>query len=184
MSRNGSTAVGCFDDRGRLRQSVEALRRAGFRNGQIGVATHLWGDEAGGSDVTETKTNMEEWAVNGAVLGAILGGLAGAVAVGVIPGLGPMLAGGILEAIAGGAVSGGIGGGVLGGLLGLSVPEREERDYEEELRAGHGIVTVKAGARYQEAEEILHRYGAHDIHGPGIREREAEQPLSEEDRAA
>jgi hypothetical protein len=186
MSSERSTASGSFEDRSQLRQSVQELRRSGFRDDQIRVSTHLWEDEAGGSNITETDTHMQEWAIIGAVIGAILGGFAVAVAEGTIPGIRTILMGNPWVVILGGAVGCAIAGAILGGLLGLGVPKQEERDYERELQCGRGIVTVKAGDRYQEAEDILHRYGAHDIDWRRTRGTEVQgrSPWDEEDRAA
>jgi hypothetical protein len=161
VNRNKSTAVGAFGDRGQLESAVRRLRSAGFDNEQIGVAVHLEEDSAGGTSIAETKSNLEEGLVIGGVIGAVLGGLAGAAALGLIPGLDPFLPGGILEAVAGGALAGILVGAIIGGLIGLSMPEEEERCYEEEFRVGHGIVTVTAPGRQQEATDILRENGAH-----------------------
>src|SRR5690606_25920538 len=98
----------------------------------------------------------------GAVSGGLLGGLLGAAAVGLIPGIGAVLAAGALAAIAGGAVAGAGVGGVLGGLIGMGIPEDEARFYEEELKGGRTLVTVRAGDRADDATRILRQFGAYD----------------------
>ncbi|HEX2923451.1 MAG TPA: hypothetical protein VHS28_05420 [Chloroflexota bacterium] len=163
MRKDSSTAVGAFDDRAQMEEAVQRLRSAGFDDDQIDIAVHLEEDSAGGTSIAETRSNMEEGIIGGGVIGAILGGLAGAAALGLIPGLSPFLPGGLLEAVAGGALAGILVGAIIGGLLGLSMPEEEERLYQEEFRVGHSIVTVTAPGRVQEATDILREYGAHDL---------------------
>lgn len=58
------------------------------------------------------------------------------------------------------AGSGAAAGAVIGGLVGLGVPEDEAQFFEHEYRAGRILVTVAAGARRGEAEDLLRRLGA------------------------
>ncbi len=163
MNRERAAAVGAFEDRGQMEAAVRQLRAAGFDQGQIDVALHPEEDSAGGTSIAETRSNMEEGLVAGALIGAVLGGLGGAAALGLIPGLAPFLPGGVLEAVAGGALAGILVGAIIGGLLGLSIPEEEGRLYQEEFRVGHSIVTVTAPERRQEAADILRENGAHPL---------------------
>jgi hypothetical protein len=50
---------------------------------------------------------------------------------------------------------------VLGALIGLGIPEDEAQFYDREFRSGRTIVTVRPHQRYDEAVDILHRYGAY-----------------------
>lgn len=152
-----STVVGVFTDRDQAERAVEALLGAGFEAEQIGVATR--GEQSG---ATEQDTLAGEGAKTGAVSGGLLGGQLGAAAVGLIPGIGAVLAAGALAAIAGGAVAGAGVGGVLGGLIGMGIPEDEARFYEEELKGGRTLVTVRAGDRADDATRILRQFGAYD----------------------
>jgi uncharacterized protein (TIGR02271 family) len=45
----------------------------------------------------------------------------------------------------------------------MGIPEEEAKYYEGEVRGGRTLVTVRAGTRMQEAEEILHQFGAYDV---------------------
>jgi uncharacterized protein (TIGR02271 family) len=156
--------VGVFEDRSDAERAVNELRRAGFRDDQIGFAGH--GEAPEGSESWQTAGPGEagEGAAKGAVGGGILGGILGALATGLIPGIGPVIAGGLLAGILGGAAVGAVGGGVLGALVGsLGVPEEEAEYYDSEFRGGRTLVTVKADGRDREARDILHRLGAYDV---------------------
>jgi hypothetical protein len=154
--------VGVFSDRGQAEKAVEDLRRAGFREDQIG---YTWRNENKGSTgTTDTDAgNIAGGAATGAISGGILGGLIGAATALLIPGVGPVLAGGILASALGGAAIGAAAGGLLGALMGLGIPEEEARYYETEFQSGNTLVTVKAEGRYQEARDILARNGAYDF---------------------
>jgi hypothetical protein len=81
--------IGTFPNRARAEEYVEELRRAGFRDNEIGIVTP--GDEAKHTEAGET-------ALAGALTGGTMGALAGMalVAVGLVPGVAPVLAGGLL----------------------------------------------------------------------------------------
>jgi heat induced stress protein YflT len=146
--------IGTFPNRARAEQYVEELRRAGFRDDQIGVVTP--GDE-------HKHTEAGETALAGALTGGTMGALAGMalVAVGLVPGVAPVLAGGLLVGSLGGAAAGATAGGVLGALIGPGMPEEEAREYEGHLRAGRTLVAVQAPARCGEALTILRRHEEH-----------------------
>src|SRR5947209_3606354 len=106
--------IGVFAHRRQAQQYVEELKRAGFRDDEIGVAT------PGG----EEPHLVEESAVAGAITGGAMGVFAGmALALGLIPGVGPVLLGGVLASILGGAAVGATAGGMLGALIGMGIPE-------------------------------------------------------------
>jgi hypothetical protein len=137
-----------FADRRQAERFVDALRKAGFREDEIGfMAPH---DENIG-------TKLEESAAAGAVAGGAVGAFTGAMATGLIPGIGPVVAAGLLAGVLGGAAAGAAAGGVLGALLGLGVPEDEARRQEQEFLAGHTLVVVQALGRGAEALAILDR---------------------------
>ena len=170
-----STAVGVFDSRGHAEQALQELRRAGFRDDDLGLVSPDQGraetvnvtdpDKAKVARVTG-ETKAEEGAAAGAVTGGVLGG-ALALAVGLIPGVGPVLSLGALAptlfGVGFGAVAGAASGGLLGALIGMDFPEEEARFYEGELKAGRTLVGVKAGDRYAEAVAILNRFGGYDV---------------------
>ncbi len=50
-------------------------------------------------------------------------------------------------------------GAMFRSLIGVEIPDDEVRYYEEALQEGRTLVMVRAGDRYPEAMDILHRYG-------------------------
>src|SRR4051812_18845349 len=110
MMTRRATVIGVFADRDRARAAVEDLRRAGFRDDQIGLvgrdrtnnavtttttaAGHEHGREKSGLPNDPTHSRWEEGTGLGAAAGAVTGtGLGLAVAAGLIPGVGPVIAG-------------------------------------------------------------------------------------------
>jgi len=162
-ARNTSTVVGVFEDRRQADQAVAELKRAGFRDDQVGVAMrHDTGSTKGAS--TTDDTYAEEAGIAGALTGLGLGTLAGlGVLAGVVPVIGPAIAGGTLGVILSNAAAGAAAAGLGGALIGYGVPEEEAKYYNEEFKAGRTIVTVQAGDRCGEATAILRRSGAHDM---------------------
>ena len=164
-----STVVGVFEDRRQADAAISELRKAGFREDQIGVASRQTEGEGKGEAASTTTgeqgTKWETGAIAGALTGAGLGGLVGlGILAGVIPVIGPVIAGGTLAVILANAAGGAAIGGLLGALTGAGIPEEEARYYQGEFEAGRTIVTVTADGRYDEAVAILRRHGAYDQH--------------------
>jgi uncharacterized protein (TIGR02271 family) len=160
-----STVVGVFEDRRQADAAISELRKAGFREDQIGVASRQAEGEAATTTTGEQGTKWETGAITGALAGAGLGGLVGlGILAGVIPVIGPVIAGGTLAVILANAAGGAAIGGLIGALTGAGIPEEEARYYQGELEAGRTLVTVKADGRYDEAVAILRRHGAYDMH--------------------
>jgi len=164
--------VGVFDDRNDADLAAQDLRAKGFRDDQIGYA---WRDDEG---KTRTEGDAQgnksgKLAASGAGTGVVLGGLIGAGAALLIPGIGPVVSGGLLaSAIAGGAtgaVVGGVSGGLTGALVGLGVPEDEANYYNDQVRDGRTIMTVKADDRYSDASDIVRRRNGYDYETRGDR---------------
>ncbi len=141
------TAVAVFDSREQAEKAIAALREEGFRDDQLGVACRppepSPRKDQGGQPPRE---NVPAGTAVGMLVGASLGGLVAGV--GSVPGA---ALGGVLA----GLVEGAVAGGLLGALIGLGVPEAEAHYYQRELDAGRTIVTVNAGDRYEQAQEIL-----------------------------
>ncbi len=162
-----STVVGVFHDRSHANQAIEDLKRAGFREDQIGLVAH---DDRGTGDAADAArgSHAGTGAVTGAVAGAGVGALwALGIMAGLLPGIGPVVAGGILGSILLSAAGTAVAGGIVGALVGLGIPEEEARYYEGEFKSGRVLVTVKAESRYDEAQAILRRHGAYDMHSAG-----------------
>jgi hypothetical protein len=171
MMAHQSTVVGVFNDRMQADRAIDELRRAGFRDDQIGVAMRYDAGDATMGDAAEATgaaaaedTHAGTGAVTGAVAGLGLGALAGlGVLSGVIPVIGPAIAGGTLGVILSNAAIGAGVGGLVGALAGAGIPEDEAQYYQGEFEAGRTIVTVRADGRADEARAILRRYGAYDM---------------------
>lgn len=179
-----STIVADFDDRPPADRAVDELRRAGFRDDQIGVATRYdsgtgtgtatdTGTDTGiatGATAAETtdagKSEAGIGAIAGVLGGLVVGALAGlGVISGIIPVVGPAVASGTLGIIVSNAALGAGVGGLVGGLVGCGIPECEARYYHTELDAGQTIVTVRSDGRADEAMAILRHHGACDTIG-------------------
>jgi hypothetical protein len=155
-----STVVGVFQDRSKAQEAVDALKRAGFREDQIGVATRHEGGEDGLEKGTGSKT--AEGAAIGAATGAGIGVLWGlGVAAQLFPPLGIVAGGTIMALLASAATGAGVAT-VIGALVGLGVPEDEAAYYEGEVKGGRTLVTVQADGRYDEAWAVLSRCGAYN----------------------
>src|SRR5215218_283492 len=141
-----SVAVGVFEDRRHAQAAVDDLRRAGFREDQVGVIAR---DEAGRVSTTVETAGTGSMMAEGAATGALAGAGAGAlwalgIAAGVLPAIGPVIAGGVLASVLASAAGGAAVAGIVGALIGLGIPEEEARYYEGEFKAGRTVVTVQA----------------------------------------
>jgi len=156
--------VAAFEDPRNARQALAALRQAGFAEDQLGVLARHDETATPAAEVADPATYAEEGAVAGVVAGAGVGGLWGiGIAAGLLPAIGPVIAGGLLASLLASAATGAAAGAALGALIGLGLPEEEARFYESEFQAGKTIVTIRPGDRYDEAHQILSRFGAYDI---------------------
>jgi hypothetical protein len=172
MRAQQSTIVGVFEDRQQADRAVDELRRAGFRDDQIGVAMRYDDEGFAGEDVGDStgESRAATGAATGALAGLGLGALAGlGVLSGVIPVIGPAIAAGTLGIILTNAAAGAGIGGLVGALAGAGIPEDEAHFYQGEFESGRTIVTVQAEGRADEAMAILRRYDAYDMSSrPGI----------------
>jgi len=158
-AKQSHTVVGVFEDRTHADQAVAELKRAGFREDQIGAAMRH-ADAA----TTTSDTYAEEGGVGGVLAGLGLGALAGLGDLsGVIPVIGPAIAGGTLGIILSNAAAGAVAAGLAGALIGAGIPEEDAKYYHGEFEAGRTIVTVHADGRSAEATTILRRHGAYDM---------------------
>jgi len=164
-AKQRSTVVGVFEDRRHADQAVAELKRAGFRDDQIGVAMRQTGGSTGAEATAETgETYAEEGAATGVLAGLGLGALAGlGVLSGVIPVIGPAIAGGTLGILISNAAAGAAAAGLAGALIGYGIPEEEAQYYHSEFEAGRTVVTVQADGRYDEACTILRQHGGYDM---------------------
>jgi len=189
-SRNHATVVGVFRDVRMAQAAVHELRQAGFREDQIGIVTHGEGQHA--ATVHEgTGSHWEEGAAVGAAAGAGIGALwaVGMATIALPPLLPAVLVSSWLVSILASAVSGAVIAGLAGALIGLGIPEEEATYYEGEFKSGRTLVTVQAPGRYEEAHDVMSRFGAYDYRNRELEERgtgvnETAVPLAREDVAA
>ena len=157
------TAVAVFAERDDAQDAINDLKNAGFRGDDISLVARQR-DEAGRM-AAETGTRAGEGATTGAVAGGILGGLGGFLAgVGAlaIPVIGPVVAAGAFAtALTGAAVGAGVGA-IAGALIGMGIPKEEADWYEERVKGGAWLVTVRAGGRFDEARRIMQDNGGKD----------------------
>ena len=76
--------------------------------------------------------------------------------------IGPAIAAGTLGVILTNAAGGAAIAGVAGALTGLGLSEEEAHQYEGEVRSGRHLVTVRTEDRFEEARDVLRRFGAID----------------------
>jgi hypothetical protein len=155
--------VGVFEDRTLADRAVDDLKKAGFKNEDIGYVVRT---AEGGTELAESQQTLGR---EGLATGVVIGGIAGAAATVLIPGVGPVIAGGMLLSLLGGAGVGAAAGGILGALAGAGVSENDASFYEGEFHHGRIIVSVKADGRADEAREIVSHHGAYDVSGRHVR---------------
>ena len=147
-------------------QIVQRLQDSGFPASEISV---LFPDTGGKHDIGPVKaTKAPEGATTGATAGGVTGGALGLLAgIGAlaIPGLGPFIAAGPIMAALSGAAVGAATGGIAGGLIGMGIPEIEAKRYEEKLKRGNYLISVRTrdGDETDRAKDIFKNAGAEDI---------------------
>ncbi|MDI3534631.1 MAG: hypothetical protein PWQ82_996 [Thermosediminibacterales bacterium] len=155
------TVIGVFDSRDKAENAVNEMRNSGFTENEISIVAK---NQEGQNRQENDDIDMETGSVaDGTTTGSVLGGLAGlAVGAGAlaIPGLGPIIAAGPIAGLLSGAASGGI----AGALIDWGIPEERGREYEEELRQGKILATVRADeSKIQDAANIFRKNGAKDV---------------------
>lgn len=143
------TLTGMFRDRDAAERAWYSLHERGYGADEVDLlmsedtrARHFGAD----TPDTELGNKAMEGAGTGSAIGGTLGAIAGAIAaIGttlVIPGLGLVLAGPIAAALAG-AGAGGLAGGLIGALVGRGIPEDRAQRYEQDIRGGGIVISVK-----------------------------------------
>ena len=149
--------VGIFHDHGRPEEALEDLKNHGFEKDISLVARDEEEQESGGGAIG--GQDLSEGTFAGGTVGGIAGLLAGVGAL-LIPGIGPIIAAGPIAATLTGVVTGGI----AGGLIDLGLPEERGEFFEEQVRQGGILLSMKAeDERVEEAASVLRQYGASDV---------------------
>jgi hypothetical protein len=106
-------------------------------------------ENAHGRDATTetTRTEPHSGTGTGAGIGATVGGVVGiltGLGIMAIPGIGPLVAAGWLATTLAGAGAGAVAGGLVGALTNAGVSRDEAEVYEEGVRRGSTLVSVRA----------------------------------------
>ena len=142
---------------------VNQLKGAGFADNDIAV---LLSDAAGTRHFAHVqRTRAPEGAAAGASAGIVIGGALGwllGIGTLAIPGIGPFLAAGpIMVALAGAGVGATVGG-LTGALIGMGMRQYEARQYEEKMKGGNILLTVRTedGIERDRVKEIFKNAGS------------------------
>lgn len=147
------TVIGAFRSRDAAQDAVEDLRRLGFSQEISVVAKDERARGQGAGD------SVAEGATTGGVLGGLTGLAIGAGAL-AVPGLGPLIAAGPIAGVLSGAATGGL----AGSLIDWGIPEQEGRRYEEDVRQGKTLVSVRSDEpRADQAASVLRDYGGENV---------------------
>ncbi|RCX16098.1 hypothetical protein DFR58_11280 [Anaerobacterium chartisolvens] len=163
------TLVAVFDKYDHAENAARKIKDRGLKTDDISiVAKH--GEEQGmdqpggiGASMGRNDGQVNDNISDGVVTGGILGGLAGLV-IGagsmVIPGFGIIAAAGPIT----GLISGAVTGGIVGGLVDLGIPENESRQYEEDIKSGKILFSMKTDEdKIDSVSSILRNNGASKI---------------------
>lgn len=143
--------VATFQNYSDAERAARAIKEQGLRTDDISIVTR----QSNTTDATSSDTkpgatmmsgnqsearndNISDGVVAGGVLGGLAGLLLGAGSM-VIPGIGAIAAAGPITGLLSGAVTGGI----VGGLVDLGIPEAEGKAYEQQLRQGKVLFSMK-----------------------------------------
>ncbi|MDH2313292.1 hypothetical protein [Methylobacterium brachiatum] len=155
-----------YDDAATAVTKLEAL---GIPHADISLIGNQAEPSAAGvsARADDTAGHAATGAGTGATLGTILGGGAGLLAglgLMAIPGVGPVVAAGWLVATLTGAGIGAAAGGLAGSLTGAGVNETDAHAYEEGVRRGGTLLTVRTDEAHAPAvADILEEHGAVDL---------------------
>lgn len=152
--------VGVFTSEERAKEAINELKRYGFEREISLVAKETREGETADEEMTmEEGQNLGEGVATGGALGGIAGILAGAGAL-FIPGVGPIIAAGPLASF----LTGLVGGGLVGGLVDFGIPEERGEYYEERVKQGDILVTIKANEdEVSRISEVFRQYGAEEV---------------------
>lgn len=153
--------IGLFEQAAPAQQALQDLESSGYAHDDISLVMQQPG---AAPELGAGETKADQGMVAGVSAGAVLGGIAGLAAL-AIPGIGPILAAGPL-AVALGAISGAALGGLVGSFTGLGVPTEQAKQYEQAVRDGGVVLTVKVADRADEerASAVIQRHNPQTVH--------------------
>lgn len=153
---------GMFEDKDSAERAYQAALRRGYKQDDINV---IMSDEtrkkyyANSDEVIHTERgdkSMEGLALGGALGGTTVGVLGAVVALSTtiaIPGLGLIIAGPLAAGLVG-AGAGSIAGGLLGALIGAGFDEERATIYENGIKKGGVVLTVRSNENIADDELI------------------------------
>jgi uncharacterized membrane protein len=151
-----------FNTRDSAERAVSDLRSKGFDREISIVAKDEQSGQARRKDNATLNMggdSVSEGATTGSVLGGLAGLAAGAGAL-AIPGIGPIIAAGPIAGLLSGAATGGI----AGGLIDWGIPAERGRYYENRVKQGNVLVSVRTDDnKAGDAANILRSYGSQDV---------------------
>ncbi|NMB36148.1 MAG: hypothetical protein GX989_07690 [Firmicutes bacterium] len=157
--------VGIFRTQERAKEAIEELKSQGFDEKEISLVARekqeedFAEEEQGPGGLTMGQQDLSEGIFAGGAVGGLTGLLAGAGAL-LVPGVGPIIAAGPLATF----LTGIVGGGLVGGLIDFGIPEERGRHFEERVKRGDILVSVKAeDDEVEQVTSTLERYGAEDV---------------------
>ncbi|NMA82579.1 MAG: hypothetical protein GX962_01790 [Epulopiscium sp.] len=152
------TIVGVFSTRDSADLAAHEIRDRGLRIDDISILA-----KADDGEAEEAEDTVNDNISDGITAGGVLGGLAGLLlgaGTFMLPGLGMIAAAGPLAGVLSGAVT----GGVVGGLVDLGIPEADSERYENDVKSGKYVLTMKQSEdKSSEVASILRRYGATEV---------------------
>lgn len=152
------TVLSIFPDRNAAESAVQELRNQGFER-EISIVARDQGRQQNDQSSALGGDSITDGTATGGALGGLAGLAMGAGAL-AIPGVGPLVAAGPIAA----ALSGAATGGIAGGLVDWGIPENRGKFYEDQIKQGHTMVSVRAGDdKINNAADILRRHGARDV---------------------
>ncbi|WP_207744361.1 hypothetical protein [Desulfallas sp. Bu1-1] len=152
------TVLGTFPSRDQAEKAVGELRGKGFDR-DISVVARDEGERQKNQFTTMGTDNVADGTATGGVIGGLAGLAVGAGAL-AIPGIGPLIAAGPIAGLLSGAATGGI----AGGLIDWGIPQERGKFYEEKVKQGNILVSVRTSAnRINDAADTLRRNGARDV---------------------
>ncbi|KJS16398.1 MAG: membrane protein [Peptococcaceae bacterium BRH_c4b] len=155
------TILATFPTRDSAERAIQELRSKGFENEISMISRENQKDDW--VDNKHAPATGGDPVMNGAGTGGTVGGIIGlAAGVGAlaIPGIGPVLAAGPIAGLLSGAATGGI----AGGLVDWGIPAERGRFYEDKVKQGNIMVTVRCDqGKIDEAAKILRNSGGKDV---------------------
>ncbi len=158
---SSTTVPGIFETNAEATKAIAALKKAGFTDAQIGVASREWSRKLEGVEVGEQHA-AAKGAINGSLIGGGVGATLGLVGAIFVPGVIPLIAGHALLSALGGGLAGASAGAFAGPFVALGYSEEESHRHSKYVEEGKTVLLIYAPGREAEARSILVDHGAFD----------------------